>query len=64
MTLNAVLVISYRDLVKFLRDPARWFWSFIFPLLMIGIFGETMRANLGRARATTSCRSRSPGCWP
>ena len=47
MTLNAVLVISYRDLVKFLRDPARWFWSFIFPLLFIGIFGETMRANLG-----------------
>ena len=46
-SLNAILVISYRDLVKFLRDPSRWFWSFIFPLLFIGIFGETMRANLG-----------------
>jgi ABC-2 type transport system permease protein len=47
MTLNAILAISYRDLMKFLRDPARLVSTFIFPLLFIGIFGVTMQANLG-----------------
>ena len=47
MSLHAILAISYRDLMKFVRDPARLISSFIFPLLFIGIFGETMRANLG-----------------
>lgn len=47
MTLNAILAISYRDLMKFLRDPARLVSTFIFPLLFIGIFGATMQANLG-----------------
>lgn len=45
--LNAILAISYRDLMKFLRDPARLVSTFIFPLLFIAIFGETMQANLG-----------------
>jgi ABC-2 type transport system permease protein len=47
MTLDTLLVISYRDLLKFLRDPMRLVWSFVFPLLLIGIFGGTMEANLG-----------------
>jgi ABC-2 type transport system permease protein len=47
MTVHALLAISHRDLMKFLRDRARLISSFIFPLLFVGIFGETMRANLG-----------------
>jgi len=37
--LHAVLTIAYRDLVKFLRDPARLVSTFIFPLLFIVILG-------------------------
>ena len=47
MTLNAILAIAFRDLLKFVRDPARLVSTFIFPLLFIGIFGPTMQANLG-----------------
>lgn len=47
MTVNAILALSYRDFVKLLRDPARLAFSFIFPLLFVGIFGPTMQANLG-----------------
>ncbi len=47
MAANAVLVIAYRDILKFLRDPARLISTFIFPLLFIGVFGPTMQANLG-----------------
>lgn len=47
MTLDTLLVISYRDFLKYLRDPMRLVWSFVFPLLLIGIFGGTMEANLG-----------------
>lgn len=45
--MNAILAISYRDLMKFLRDRARLISSFVFPLLFVGIFGETMQANMG-----------------
>ena len=47
MTLDALLAISYRDFLKFVRDPMRLVWSFLFPLLLIGIFGGIMEANLG-----------------
>lgn len=47
MTATAVLAIAYRDFLKLLRDPARLVSTFIFPLLFIGIFGQTMQANLG-----------------
>ncbi len=50
MTLDALLAISYRDFLKFVRDPMRLLWSLLFPLLLIGIFGGIMEANLG-ARA-------------
>jgi ABC-2 type transport system permease protein len=47
--LNAILAISYRDLLKLLRDPARIVSTFIFPLLFIGILGGTFQANLGKS---------------
>lgn len=47
MTLTAVLAIAYRDLMKFLRDPARIVSTIILPLLLIGALGGTFQANLG-----------------
>jgi ABC-2 type transport system permease protein len=49
VTLNAILALAYRDLMKLLRDPARLLFTFVFPLLFVGIFGPTMQANLGAA---------------
>jgi ABC-2 type transport system permease protein len=47
MTVNAIMVIAYRDLLKLLRDPPRILYSMIFPLLMIAVLGGSMQANLG-----------------
>lgn len=47
MTASAILAISYRDLMKFLRDPARIVSTLILPLLMIGALGGSLQANLG-----------------
>jgi ABC-2 type transport system permease protein len=47
MTAQALLAISYRDFLKFVRDPVRLIWSFLFPVLLIGVFGGIMEANLG-----------------
>jgi ABC-2 type transport system permease protein len=45
--LQAILAIAYRDLLKFVRDPARLAATFVFPPLFIGIFGPVMQDNLG-----------------
>ena len=37
--LSAILAIAYRDLLKFLRDPARIVFSLVFPVLFIGVLG-------------------------
>ena len=44
---NAVVAISFRDLMKLVRDPARLVSTFIFPLIFIGILGGSLQANLG-----------------
>jgi ABC-2 type transport system permease protein len=44
---NAIATIAYRDLLKLMRDPARWAFSFIFPLIFIGVLGGSLQANLG-----------------
>ncbi len=44
---NAIMAISFRDLVKLLRDPARMASTFIFPVLFIGVLGGSMKANFG-----------------
>ena len=46
---SAVLAISYRDLLKFLRDPARMVSTFVFPLIFIGALGGSLQATFGRA---------------
>jgi ABC-2 type transport system permease protein len=44
---NAILAIAYRDFLKFLRDRARIFSTFLFPLIFIGFLGGGMQATFG-----------------
>ena len=46
---NAVLAIATRDVTKLLRDRARLVFSFVFPIIFIGLMGGTLQSNLGRA---------------
>ena len=47
--LNAVAAIAMRDFYKFARDRNRFIGSFLFPLLLLLLFGGTMQLNLGAA---------------
>lgn len=46
---NAIFAIAYRDFLKFLRDRARIFSTFVFPLIFIGFLGGGMQASFGKA---------------
>ena len=46
---NAIFAIAYRDFLKLLRDPARVVSSFVFPMIFIGILGNSLQSNLGSA---------------
>ncbi len=46
---NAIIAISFRDFLKLLRDRARIVSSLVFPLIFIGILGNSLQANLGSA---------------
>jgi ABC-2 type transport system permease protein len=46
---TAVLAISHRDLLKFVRDPARMVSTFVFPLIFIGALGGSLQATFGRS---------------
>jgi ABC-2 type transport system permease protein len=46
---NAIVAIAYRDFLKLLRDPARIVSTIVFPLIFIGILGNSLQANLGTA---------------
>ncbi len=45
--LNAVAAIAYRDFLKLMRDRARLFSTFVFPLIFIGFLGGGMQAAFG-----------------
>jgi ABC-2 type transport system permease protein len=45
--LNAIFTIALRDFTKFLRDRTRIIFSFIFPLIFIGVLGNSLQSNLG-----------------
>ncbi len=47
VNLNAILAIAYRDFLKLLRDRARIFSTFLFPLIFIGFLGGGMQATFG-----------------
>ncbi len=46
---HAVFAIASRDVLKLARDRARLIFSFVFPVIFIGLMGGTLQANLGRA---------------
>lgn len=45
--LNAIFTIALRDFIKFLRDKMRIIFSFIFPLIFIGVLGNSLQSELG-----------------
>ena len=47
--LGPTLAIASRDVLKLFRDRPRLIFSFIFPLIFIGLMGGTLQGNLGRA---------------
>lgn len=46
---SVVMAIAYRDLLKFLRDPARMVSTLVFPLIFIGALGGSLQATFGRS---------------
>lgn len=46
--LNGILAIATRDLIKFLRDKPRFFGTFMFPIIFIGVLGGSLQANIGK----------------
>lgn len=47
-TLNAVLIIAYRDILKLVRDRRRLIGGLIFPIASIAILGSSLDANLSK----------------
>lgn len=47
--LNAIVGIAYRDFVKFLRDRTRLIFAFIFPVIFIGVLGNSLQSNVSSA---------------
>jgi ABC-2 type transport system permease protein len=46
---NAVMAVASRDFIKFLRDRPRLVFSFVAPIIFVGLMGGTLQGNLGRA---------------
>ena len=47
--LGPVMAIAQRDLMKLLRDRPRLITTLISPLLLVGVLGGSLQANLGRS---------------
>jgi ABC-2 type transport system permease protein len=45
--LNGMLVIAYRDLLKFTRDRSRVVASLVFPFIFIGALGGSLQSSFG-----------------
>lgn len=45
-TINVILTIAFRDLLKLFRDRARILMSLIFPAIFIGVLGTSLQSNL------------------
>lgn len=45
---NAIFAIASRDFIKFLRDKPRIIATFMFPIIFIGVLGNSLQANLGK----------------
>ncbi len=46
-SVNAIAIIAYRDILKFFKDKARIIATFIFPIIFIGIMGNSFQASFG-----------------
>ena len=46
--LGPILAVAQRDFMKLLRDRPRLVTTLVFPLLLIGVLGGSLQANLGR----------------
>jgi ABC-2 type transport system permease protein len=46
-SINIILTLAYRDVVKFLRDKARIIATFVFPFIFVGILGSSLNDNVG-----------------
>lgn len=46
--IGPIMAIAQRDLMKLLRDRPRLITTLAFPLLLIGVLGGSLQANLGR----------------
>lgn len=44
--LNAIITIAFRDLTKLFRDKVRLAANFIFPIVFIGVLGNSLQSNL------------------
>jgi ABC-2 type transport system permease protein len=42
-----VAAIAHRDLLRFLRDRGRLLASFVFPVIFIGVLGQSLQRNIG-----------------
>lgn len=49
ITWNAILTIAGRDVMRFLRDPMRLLFTFIFPIIMVGGLSGPLQSNFGKA---------------
>lgn len=47
--LNAIVAIAARDITKLFRDRIRLIFSFVFPLIFIGILGTSLQASVGKS---------------
>lgn len=47
--LSVIATIAYRDVMKFLRDRMRIIFSFIFPVMFVGVLGGGLQSSLGAA---------------
>lgn len=45
--IQAIIILAYRDVLRFLRDRTRITATFIFPLIFVGVLGKSLEANLG-----------------
>ncbi len=45
--LNAICTIAYRDLLKLVRDRARFWSSLVFPFVFVGVLGPSFQASFG-----------------
>lgn len=46
-TVNAIITIACRDVIKLLRDRTRIIFSLVFPAIFIGVLGTSLQANVG-----------------